>query len=673
MDFLKLTQEAYEASTAYIEANFRAEWDYSLRTFRLEHAQGSKYLSDSFKARSRIVSPQTRSIIRKNEAAGAVALFSNMETVNLEAGNPDDPYSVASTEAMKAVLEYRLHKTIPTFEVCMGGIQDAQTQGVVVSYQYWEYDKKKKIDRPCVELRPIENIRLDPGASWIDPVRTSPYFADIIPMYVCDVRAMMKAQDDKTGRPKWKKYDDAVLEKARPEPRQTQRTRHQDPHEEPKPIGAFDVIWVMRWFMKDSQGEDHAYYSLGTEALLTDPKPLAEVYFHGLRPYEMGYAILETHRVMKTSLPMLLKPLQQESTDLRNQRLDNVKFAMNPRWLVASGRQVDVQSLVENRPGGVTLTSDPNTDIRLERAPDVTSSSYVEHDRLRAEGDDLAGNFSPNTRVANKAMNDTLGGSRMATQAAGIMTDYMLRTIFETWWEKVLRQLVLLEAKYETDQTVLGICARKAGLFPRFGISRITDDMLEGEMTLTVNVGFGASDPWMQLQKFIAVTQTAIAIVQNAPAGFNVAEQVKEMYSKAGYRDGSRFFGAQGDPRLIKAMQMVEQLQGALKSKGLELQAGLQDTQMKLASAERIKQWELQVDVQRIGGDLRLRDVENRIDAQRLSLEQLQTLVEAKAGQQEQQGRLIELSTDIEAARLANERQRLKNAEAAMELLHDQR
>jgi hypothetical protein len=62
------------------------------------------------------------------------------------------------------------------------------------------------------------------------------------------------------------------------------------------------------------------FYTLGTEALLTDPKPIQEVYFHGKRPYVMGYAILESHRTLKSSLPTFIRPLQQESNAIRNDR-----------------------------------------------------------------------------------------------------------------------------------------------------------------------------------------------------------------------------------------------------------------------------------------------------------------------------------------------------------------
>jgi hypothetical protein len=668
-DFLKLAKEAYDASSAFVDANYRADWDYSIRAFRNEHAAGSKYLSADYQHRSRLHRPKTRSVIRKNEAAGAAALFGNMEIVDIKAGNPDDLMSLASRDAMKEVIEYRLQHTIPWFEICMGGLQDAQTQGAVVSYQYWEYEERngrKVKDKPCIELRPIENIRLDGGASWLDPVGTSPYFCDIIPMPVCQVRAMMASKDTKTGAPKWKRYDDSVILKAYPDQIDTTRKarlgKQQDPHAERTAIKEFDTVWVMRWFMRDGLNDDYTYYTLGTENMLTDAVPLEEAYFHGIRPYAMGYAILETHKVFKSSLPILVKPLQQEMNEIANQRIDNVKFVLNKRWIVARGRQADVQSLVRNVPGGVTLTTDPKTDIQESNWPDVTSSSYVEQDRLNADFDDVAGNFSPATKFANKGTNDTLGGVKVAAQGAGLMTDYLLRTVIETWTEKVLRQLVKLEAKYETDEKILAICARKARLFPRYGLSQITDEMLNDEVTLTVNVGMGASNPAERFQKLIMGTNAVLDTIAKAPPNFNVKEFVKEASSNMGYRDGSRFWTDQVDPRLSKAMQMVQMMQKALEDKQMELAAKERATDKQIASAERIKAAELQVDSQRISGDLRAREVENAIEAARLELERVISQMEAQGMEQEQ-------IAEFRHALLRLEEQKLKNQGAVIKMI----
>lgn len=670
-DFLKLSQEAFESSSAYVDANYRGDWDYGIKAFRNEHAAGSKYLSPEYASRSRIFPPKTRSIIRKNEAAAATALFSNMEVVNLTPGNPDDLMSVASAAALKEVLEYRLSRTIPAFPLVMGAVQDAQTMGAVVSYQYWEYEKRdgKKIkDKPCIELRPIENIRIDGAANWMDPINTSPYLCDIIPMFVNQVRAMMKNVDYKTGSPKWKKYEDAEILKARPDMLDTTRKarlgKQQDPIDETTGIKSFDIVWVMRWFMQDEDGDDYTYYTLGTEKLLTDPKPIGEVYFHGKRPYVMGYAILETHKAFKSSVPTLIRPLQQEAADVRNQRLDNVKFVLNKRWIVARGRQVDVQSLVRNVPGGVTLVTDPKTDVQESNWPDVTSSAYVEQDRINADLDDLAGNFTPSTKVANNAVNDTLGGSKMAAQGAGMMTDYLLRTIIETWWEPVLRQLVLLEQHYETDEIILGICANKARLFPRFGISQITDDLLMQEVNVSVNVGMGATNPNERMGKFLAATNAYVQLVSQAPPGFNVQEAGKEIYSNAGYRDGERFIGGKEDPRLLKAMQMIQQLHGALEGKQMEIQSNEKIKAIEFQSNERIKGAEIQVNQARIDGDLQIRQAELVLENRKLELEKIGLLKDTNAGQladHQHEGRLKLIELEQQAIR--EERAQLREQE----------
>lgn len=624
-NWLSNAKEAYESSTSFIDENLRSDWEYSVKAFKNEHAPGSKYLSEEYKARSRIFRPKTRSIIRKNEAAAAVALFSNMDIVDVTPGNPADITNVASAACIKQLLEYRLSKTIPAFPLVMGAIQEAQKTGSVCSYNYWDYVKvgdKLVKDQPCIDLRPIENIRLDGGASWIDPVNTSPYFCDIVPMYVCDVKQMMGATDDKTSSPKWKKFGDSDILKARPDVLDSIWKARQSGN--PEKIEAtelknFELVWVMRWFMKDSQGVDHCFYTLGTENILTEAKPVDDVYFHGKRPYTLGCSIIETFRALKTSMPSLIRPVQQEINDVTNQRLDNVKFVLNKRWLVARGRQTDVQSLVRNVPGGVTLTSDPNTDIRESNWPDVTSSAYVENDRLSGELDELAGNFSPNTRVANNAMNDTLGGSRMASQGAGIMSDYLLRTVIETWWEPTLRHLVLLEQYYETDEVVLEVCERKAQLFPRFGISRITDNMLLNEVNVSVNVGMGASNPTERFQRFVMATKTATEMIATAPPSFNVQEAIKELYSNAGYRDGSRFWNEKIDPRLAKAMQAIQQLQGMVKGKQMELQfqGALEQARMQLDERKQLRQ--LSVDDKRITMTAQNDAVRNQIeDAKRV-------------------------------------------------------
>jgi hypothetical protein len=73
----------------------------------------------------------------------------------------------------------------------------------------------------------------------------------------------------------------------------------------------------------------------------------------------------------------------------------------------------------------------------------------------------------------------------------------------ETWVEPVLRQLILLEQHYETDETILGIAGQRANLFEKFGIDAVLDDLLEQELTLSVSVGMGATNPQEKVNRFL--------------------------------------------------------------------------------------------------------------------------------------------------------------------------
>jgi hypothetical protein len=147
------------------------------------------------------------------------------------------------------------------------------------------------------------------------------------------------------------------------------------------------------------------------------------------------------------------------------------------------------------------MVNNVETDALPVNWQDVTSSSFQEQDRVNVDFDELAGNFAQSSVLTNRKLNETVGGMRMMSQGANMMTEYDIRVFVETWVEPVLRQLVKLEEAYETDQVVLGVAGQKSGYFQKFGRGAPMDALLGQELTLTVNVGMGATDPDMRLQR----------------------------------------------------------------------------------------------------------------------------------------------------------------------------
>jgi len=593
LDWLSLARECYQFSTTYIDTNHRKRWEDGIRTFNSQHPQDSKYLSNAYAKRSNLFRPKLRSIIRKNEAAAASAFFSNTDIVSILAENQSDPIQRASAEINHALLDYRLRKSIKWFHTVQGALQDCQKVGVSVARVYWEFEQtakgEVKKDKPRIDLIPIENFRYDPAADWSDPIGTSPYIIHLMPMYVLDVKDKMTTRDPKTGRPAWKPVPESVIRNAVQTMSDSTAIVREKNRDDPKdtenrPVQDYTIVWIQRHIHRRN-GRDWEFYTLADQALLTDPQPLEVSTWHGERDYVMGCCILETHQSAPSTMYELGKQLFDETNEITNQRMDNVKLVLNKRWIVKRNRNVDVVSLSRNVPGSNTMADDPEGDIREINWPDVTQSSFQEQDRLAMETDELMGNFNPAQNPMKGKLSETVGGAQMMTAPASLITEYMLRTFVETFVDPVLRLLVKLEQNYETDEVVLALAGQKAQIRQRYGINQVTDSLLNQDLTVRVQVGMGATDPATKLQKFILATQTYANLVKAQIPGFNVTEAGKEIFGAAGYQDGKRFMTID-EPQVAQLTQMLQMAHMQTMQLQKELADRTQDNQTKVEVAK---------------------------------------------------------------------------------------
>lgn len=595
--WVNLARDAYNSSSGYFDANVRNRVIDDIRQFQGEHPAGSKYHADSYRLKSKLFRPKTRTAIRKNEAIAAGAYFSTEDVVSVRPMDDGDELHEAAASVQKALLQYRLTKPkphgIPWFLTCMGAYQDAQTVGVVASFQEWVVNEGKRLDRPDVKLLPIENFRFDPAADWRDVVESSPYFIVTWPMYVKDVKARMVRKvaqstqienadgeledaevlvDDTKGRP-WKPCSDNMILSASQQTHDTIRMQREDRTDSKNSNSAltdYSIVWVHQNFV-EVDGLDVMYYTLGTNTLLSDPVPTDDVYPQG-RPVVVGFSIIEAHKTYPSSSPSMTRDTQAEINDVANMRMDNVKLILNKRHLVKRNKQVDLRSLTRNIPSSVTLVNDTN-DVKFITTDDATASSYQEQDRLNLDFDDLSGAFSGSSVASNRKLNETVGGMNLLSSQANQVSEYQLRTFTETWVEPVLRQLIILEQAFETDEKVLALVGKSSKIDAQ-GFDSISEEMIMQDTILNVGVGTGATNPQTQVERFAFGMRTLAGILgadflKTAKAD----EIVTELFGKLGYKDGRRFFdmgdedAEKPDPRLVEAMQLVEQLQQQLAQK----------------------------------------------------------------------------------------------------------
>jgi hypothetical protein len=612
--WLSRARDAYRVAEDYFTASIRKQVEKNISLFQSRHPQGSKYYSDAYKYRSKIFRPKTRSTIRRHEAAAALAYFATNDTVSALPENPNDEQARIAAKIAKALINYRLEYSIPWFQTVIGAYQDAMVNGVVASRQTWKYKEKLREveievepgqvevmatsevieDKPDIELIPPENLRFDPASDWRDPVKTSPYIIERIPMHLYKVRERMQQPDLKTGEAAWLDVDDDALTGAnnsgQNDPtRQTREHSRQDSKDQDTPISDYTVVWVHRNIVA-KDGEDWIYYTAGTEHLLSDPVPLEEVYHHG-RPYVLGTANIETHKIYPAGLPEMGEGLQTEANDIANQRLDNIKLVLNRRYLARRQANVDWRSLTQSVPGGVTLVDDPMNDVKIDAPPDVTGSSYQEQDRISLDYDELTGSFSPGSVQTNRALNETVGGMSLLSQDSNTVTEYQLRVFTETWVEPVLRQLLDLERHYETDPVVLNIAS--AQMEPEQVI-----ELLNSPISVRVAVGFGATSPHKRVEKLTMGLNTIGNFLPQAMQQIKTDEVISEVFGALGYRDGQRFFemGEEQDPRLMQMAEQLRQMQAALESNQAEAQAKMHIEQQKLELEREKFQVKTQID-----------------------------------------------------------------------------
>lgn len=580
-EFLQMVYEADQQALQYVNQVNRDSWQRGYRAYHQEHADGSKYRSSDYSNRSRLFIPKTRTSVRKDMAATAASLFGSLDAVNAMPGNEGDPMQRASAAVIKELLNYRTDRSnqkasIPWFHVAMGSRQTSLITGVCLSKQCWKLELKRKkeqeefedeesgekrlrdvwapwIDRPDCELIAPENFVMDPAADWTNPAQDAAYIIIKWPMRVDEIR---RRQRD--PRNPWRDLPVERLlasgEGAQMQMEAVRRAREQglDRYDRSQTTQHFDVIWVWETYIRTA-GEDWTFFSLGDKDLLTDPAPVSEVYPEqfGERPLALGYGSLEAFRIFPMSNVESWQMLQQEANDVRNLSLDALKQNIMPVTKVRRGRNVDLDQLRRRGTGTAIMVTEPD-DVSWEKTPDLSNGTMAMKQALDVEFDDLSGQQNYGTVEQNNALGKTLGGLKLAAGAANAVQEYDIRIWIETWCEPVLNQLARLEQFYESDEIVLGIAGDRAKLMQKFGINEISDQLLENNITVRVNVGLGAGDPQQRLAKFASAMSVAGPLLQQSPAFQSGEKQVddeavmEEVFGAAGYRDGGKRFVKQG-------------------------------------------------------------------------------------------------------------------------------
>src|SRR5262249_17676882 len=261
-----------------------------------------------------------------------------------------------------------------------------------------------------------------------------------------------------------------------------------------------------------------------------------------------------------------------------------MKQNVAPVTKVVRGRSVDLEALHRRGPNSHILVTRLD-DIDFARPVDIPQSVIIGMEKLDVDMDDLAGQFNAGSVQTNRTLNDPVGGLKLIAGASSAVQEFDIRLWIETWAEPALAQVVRLEQYYESDEIVLGICGQRAGLWLKHGVDRITDDLMDRQVTIRLNAGLGVGDPQQRLAKFRDATAVAAPLLaqskefQSGQVSMNIEEVMNEVFGAVGHRDGGRRFITIAPPNPQAAQQ--QQMQ-----QGLALENMLAEIALKRARAQ---------------------------------------------------------------------------------------
>jgi len=210
--------------------------------------------------------------------------------------------------------------------------------------------------------------------------------------------------------------------------------------------------------------------------------------------------------------------------------------------------------------------------------------------------------FSTSSVQTSRQLNETVGGMRLMAGSANAVGEYDLRTWIESWAEPALRQVAHMVRYHESDPKILAVAGAKARVWQRFGYVPQFSDFDRADIWLRINVGIGNADPMQSLAKLrMAAEMMAplFPVMQQQGIAPDVEAFIEEVFGKAGFRDGRRFFkfgqqpqggeGGEGSPEMAKLMQQMQIAQGEMQLERERI--GLERERMGLEAQDMQQRW----------------------------------------------------------------------------------
>jgi len=304
--------------------------------------------------------------------------------------------------------------------------------------------------------------------------------------------------------------------------------------------------------------------------------------FCGLKP------IIDCYKLYGISWADLIIEIQNLHTMLLRRILDNFDFQNSGRWIVDPEAGIDVDSLLNNAPGGMIIGKiDGITDVSPKG---FMPGSFAILDYVKTIKESRTGLSDP-TKGVPDPMNQTATGMQLIYSASMQRLELIARIFAETGIKDLYKKFGMLYQKY----------LKKPFMTEMFGDQRhVTPEMIRGKIVVTVNLGVAAQIGMQEAQKVQQVVGFLNGLNQQFPGLLNpqkIHNISRKYITSMGFRDVDEFINdlksyteeyaqqiqaqQQQRERMIALQQKMDEMELMLKGKDIETRAMTESTRIK--------------------------------------------------------------------------------------------
>jgi hypothetical protein len=263
------------------------------------------------------------------------------------------------------------------------------------------------------------------------------------------------------------------------------------------------VVVVEAFIKVDYDGDGYAEWrkvTLGgdtSHAVILDNEEVDGHHFASITPY------IEPHRFFGQSVFEKTKDIQDIKTSLLRNLLDNQYLANNPRITAVDG-QVNVDDLLNSRPGGIVRQKNPNA-CGLLAVPNVAMGALSAIEKFDGIREQRTGVTRYNQGLDSNTLNKTASGIKIISNAAQQRMELIARMFAETGVAQLFQLIFKLICQNQQQGQMVRLRDKFVQVNPR--------DWHE-KMDVNVSVGVGLGDKSQQLQSAMQVLEVHKQIVQ---------------------------------------------------------------------------------------------------------------------------------------------------------------